>query len=120
MTSELERHLGDDDRARLASTEPFARRMQLALMGGNYEEAHAAVDACQSAMRRANRDIDKLTCLGEVRGLEVRTLNALEEYCDIVTVGDLADTDVQRLLNIPNLAEKGLSALLLEIVRKLL
>lgn len=55
--------------------------------------------------------------LAQVEGLDLLIINALEEHCDAITIGDLLQVPVARIVAIPNLGERRVYAMLAAMLK---
>lgn len=88
----------------------YGRRVDVMLAQGNWEAAKAIVDEARRDSLGEGAVLPLLEVPLAETDLPVRTLNILEESCDVVTVGDLAKVSAEQVMLSPNFSWRSLDA----------
>jgi hypothetical protein len=104
--------------ARWNAAEIPTQKIRHALALGLKDLARRHLTSAEHLMRNigcADRLED--TPLAQVDGLELLMLNALEEHCDTITIGDLLQVPAERIAAVPNLGERRVYKMLASLLR---
>jgi hypothetical protein len=104
--------------ARWNAAEIPTQKIRHALALGLKDLARRHLTSAEHLMRNigcADRLED--TALAQVDGLDLRILNALEEHCEAITIGDLLQVPAERIIAVPNMAERQLYKMLASLLK---